>query len=174
MNLTFSLAENVGKFVILRGNIGQIRSFYKFCGVGLNVWRMKTEFEIVGTWKFWCVQKCCNTNDSDVRSLRVRHRGLRCRYGNCGVQWLQKCPKRTEMPMMCWLRHEKEQDFPVKMDRSLSTHLSSQSVDCAGWASCIQRPKSRTNQAEWYRSSDSYNHWWKKLWACWQFWRWCC
>jgi len=30
---------------------------------------------------------------------------------------------------MCWLWHEKEQDFPTKMDKSLSTYLSSQSVD---------------------------------------------
>jgi len=36
-NFSFSLAENIGKFMILRGNIGQIRSFCKFCGVGLNV-----------------------------------------------------------------------------------------------------------------------------------------
>jgi len=36
-NFSFSFAENVGKFIILRRNIGQIRSFYKFCGVGLNV-----------------------------------------------------------------------------------------------------------------------------------------
>ena len=39
-------------------------------------------------------------------------------------------------------------DFPAKMDRSLSTHLPSQSVDCVGQASCIQGPKSRKNQVE--------------------------
>ena len=36
-NFSFSFAENIGKFVILGGNVGQIRSFCKFCGVGLNV-----------------------------------------------------------------------------------------------------------------------------------------
>ena len=36
-NFSFIFAENVSKFMILRGNVGQIRSFYKFCGVGLNV-----------------------------------------------------------------------------------------------------------------------------------------
>jgi len=51
-SFSFSFAENVGKFMILRGNIGQIRSFCKFCGVGLNVQRMKTEFEIVEAQKF--------------------------------------------------------------------------------------------------------------------------
>ena len=51
-NFSFSFAKNVGKFVILRGNVGQIRSFCKFCGVGLNVQRTKTEFEIVGAQKF--------------------------------------------------------------------------------------------------------------------------
>ena len=51
-SFSFSFAENVGKFVILGRNVGQIRSFCKFCGVGLNVQRMKTEFEIVGAWKF--------------------------------------------------------------------------------------------------------------------------
>ena len=51
-SFSFSFAENVGKFMILRRNVGQIRSFCKFCGVGLNVQRTKTEFEIVGARKF--------------------------------------------------------------------------------------------------------------------------
>jgi len=35
----FSLgfAENIGEFVILRGNIRKVRSLCKFCRVGLNV-----------------------------------------------------------------------------------------------------------------------------------------
>ena len=89
-SFSFSFAENVSKFVILRRNIGQIRSFCKFCGVSLNVWRTKMEFEIVEAQKFWCMQECCSTNNSNVRSLRVRHRGLKYRYGNCRVQWLQR------------------------------------------------------------------------------------
>ena len=36
-NFSLSFAENVSKFVILRRNIGQIRSFCKFCRVGLNI-----------------------------------------------------------------------------------------------------------------------------------------
>ena len=51
-NFSFSLAENVSKFVILRRDIGEIRSFCKFCGVSLNVQRTKTEFKIVGAQKF--------------------------------------------------------------------------------------------------------------------------
>jgi len=51
-NFSFSFAENIGKFVILRRDIREIRSFCKFCGVGLNVQRAKTEFEIVGVRKF--------------------------------------------------------------------------------------------------------------------------
>jgi len=52
-NFSFSFAENVGKFVILERDIGKIRSFCKFCGVSLNVQRIKTtEFKIVGAWKF--------------------------------------------------------------------------------------------------------------------------
>ena len=47
-NFSSCLAENVGKFVILGRDIGEIRSFCKFCGVGLNVQRTKTEFKIVG------------------------------------------------------------------------------------------------------------------------------
>jgi len=47
-SFSFSFAENIGKFVILRRNIGKVRSFCKFCGVSLNVQRTKTEFEIVG------------------------------------------------------------------------------------------------------------------------------
>jgi len=51
-SFSFSFAENIGKFMILRGNIGEIRSFCKFCGVGLNVRRTKTEFEIMEAQKF--------------------------------------------------------------------------------------------------------------------------
>ena len=51
-SFSFSFAENISKFVILGENIGQIRSFCKFCRVGLNVRRTKTEFEIVGARKF--------------------------------------------------------------------------------------------------------------------------
>ena len=51
-SFSFSFAENIGKFVIFGRNIGEVRSFYKLCRVGLNVQRMKTEFEIVGVWKF--------------------------------------------------------------------------------------------------------------------------
>jgi len=36
-SFSFSFVENVGKFVILRRNVGQIRSFCKLCRVGLNV-----------------------------------------------------------------------------------------------------------------------------------------
>jgi len=51
-NFSFSFAENVSKFMILRRDIGEVRSFCKFCGVSLNVRRTKTEFEIVGAQKF--------------------------------------------------------------------------------------------------------------------------
>ena len=51
-NFSFIFAENVGKFIILGRDIGEIRSFCKFCGVSLNVQRTKTEFEIVGAQKF--------------------------------------------------------------------------------------------------------------------------
>jgi len=36
-NFSFSFAENIGKFVILERDIGEIKNFCKFCGVGLNV-----------------------------------------------------------------------------------------------------------------------------------------
>ena len=100
-NSSFSFAENVSKFVILRRDIGEIRSFCKFCGVSLNVWRMKTEFEIVGAQKFWCTQECCSTNDSNVRSPGVRHRGLRCRYGNHRVWWLQRSVQKGRRCQWC-------------------------------------------------------------------------
>ena len=51
-NFSFSFAENVGKFMILERNIGQIRSFCKFCGVSLNVQRTKMKFKIIGAQKF--------------------------------------------------------------------------------------------------------------------------
>ena len=161
-NFSFCLAKNITKFMILRRDIREIRSFCKFCGVGLNVWRTKTKFEIVGAWKFWCMQEYCSTNDSNVMSLRVI-------WKPWSLMIVESCPKRTEISIVCWLQCERERDFPAKMDGSILTHLPSQSVDCVGRASCIQGPKSRRNQAEWYRSPDSYNHQWKKLWASWQF-----
>jgi len=45
-DFSFSFAENIDEFVILRRNIGKIRGFCKFYRVSLNVQRMKTEFEI--------------------------------------------------------------------------------------------------------------------------------
>jgi len=36
-NFSLGFAENVGKFMILGGDIGKVRSLCKFCGVGLNV-----------------------------------------------------------------------------------------------------------------------------------------
>jgi len=51
-NFSLSFAENVSKLMILRRDIGKIRSFHKFCEVSLNVQRTKTEFKIVGAHKF--------------------------------------------------------------------------------------------------------------------------
>ena len=100
-SFSFSFAENISKFVILRRDVGQIRSFCKFCGVSLNVQRTKTEFKIVGVWKFWCAQEYYSTNDSDVRLFKVRHRGLRCRYGNHRVQWLQRGVQKGQRCQWC-------------------------------------------------------------------------
>ena len=36
-NFSFSFAENISEFMILRRDIREIRSFCKFCRVGLNV-----------------------------------------------------------------------------------------------------------------------------------------
>ena len=47
-NFSFIFAKNVSEFMILRRDIGEIRSFCKFCGISLNVQKAKTEFEIVG------------------------------------------------------------------------------------------------------------------------------
>ena len=51
-NFSSCLAKNVGKFMILGRDIGEIRSFCKFCGVSLNIQRTKTKFKIVGARKF--------------------------------------------------------------------------------------------------------------------------
>ena len=50
-----------------------------------------------------------------------------------------------EMSIVYWPQYKREQDFPVKIDRSLSTYLPSQLVDFVGQASYIQEPKSRKN-----------------------------
>jgi len=49
---SFGFAENIGEFVILRGDIEKIRGLCKFCRVSLNVQRMKTEFKVVKAQKF--------------------------------------------------------------------------------------------------------------------------
>jgi len=36
-SFSFSFVENIGKFMILGRDIGEIRSFCKFCRIGLNV-----------------------------------------------------------------------------------------------------------------------------------------
>ena len=100
-SFSFSFAKNVSKFVILRRDIGEIRSFCKFCGVSLNVQRTKTEFEIVGVQKFWCTQEYYSTNDSDVRLLGVGHGGLRCWYGNHGVRWVQRSVQKGQRCQWC-------------------------------------------------------------------------
>ena len=51
-NFSFSFAEDIGEFIILGRDIGEIRSFCKFCKVSLNVQRTKTEFKIVRARSF--------------------------------------------------------------------------------------------------------------------------
>jgi len=51
-NFSFSFAENVGEFMILRRDIEKVRSFCKFYRVSLNIQRTETEFEIVEAQKF--------------------------------------------------------------------------------------------------------------------------
>jgi len=45
-DFSFSFAENIGEFMILRRDIGKVRSFCKFCGISLNVQRVKIELKI--------------------------------------------------------------------------------------------------------------------------------
>ena len=51
-NFSFSFAENVSKFVILRRDIGKVRSFCEFCKISLNVRKVKTEFKIARAQEF--------------------------------------------------------------------------------------------------------------------------
>ena len=67
-DFSLGFAENVSKFVIFRRDIGKIRSLCKFCEVGLDVWRVKTELKLTKTWKFWCIHECCNTNNKQYWS----------------------------------------------------------------------------------------------------------
>ena len=47
------------------------------------------------------MQECCSTNNSNIRLLRVRHGGLRYRYRNCGVQWLQRSVQKGRRCQWC-------------------------------------------------------------------------
>ena len=49
---SFGFAKDIGEFVIFGGDLEKVRNFCKFCGVDLNVQRVKTEFEIAKAWKF--------------------------------------------------------------------------------------------------------------------------
>ena len=40
-DFSLNFAENIDKFVILRRDIGKVRSLCKFCEVGLNIWKVK-------------------------------------------------------------------------------------------------------------------------------------
>ena len=51
-NFSFSFTENVGEFIILGRDIGEISSFCKFCRISLNVQKAKTEFKIAGAQEF--------------------------------------------------------------------------------------------------------------------------
>jgi len=51
-NFIFGFGENISKFIILKRNIRKVRSFYKFCGVSLNVQRAKAEFKVARARKF--------------------------------------------------------------------------------------------------------------------------
>jgi len=53
-----------------------------------------------------------------------------------------------EISIVCWPQCEQKQDFSAKINRSLSTYLPSQSVNCVRQASCIQGLKSRKNQVQ--------------------------
>ena len=51
-DFSFGFAKHVSKFMILKGNIGKIRSLYKFCAVSLNVQRVITELKVARAQKF--------------------------------------------------------------------------------------------------------------------------
>jgi len=51
-DFSFSFAKNISKFMILGRDIGKVKSFCKFCGVDLNIQRVKTEFNITRVQKF--------------------------------------------------------------------------------------------------------------------------
>ena len=51
-NFSLGFAENISKFVILIRNIEKVRSFCKFCRVGLDVSKVKIELKFARAWKF--------------------------------------------------------------------------------------------------------------------------
>jgi len=49
---SFDFAENVSRFIILRRDIGKVRSLCKFCRVSLYICRKKIDFEIARAQNF--------------------------------------------------------------------------------------------------------------------------
>ena len=77
------------------------------------------------------------------------------------------CPEKTEIPMVCWPQCKKKWDFPAKMDRSLSTHLPSQSADCVEQASCIQLAHNFFHQWLYESGLLCYSAWFFLLFGPW-------
>jgi len=48
-DFSLGFAENIGKFVILRRDIGKVRNLCKIYRVGLNIQRTKTKLKIART-----------------------------------------------------------------------------------------------------------------------------
>ena len=51
-NFSFGFTKNISEFIILRRDIGKVRSLYKLCGVGLDIWGVKTDWNLLKSGSF--------------------------------------------------------------------------------------------------------------------------
>ena len=77
-NFSFKFTKDVNEFMILKRDVKEIRS--KLCKVYetcLNIQEAKIDLKFVRAWKFWYMEKSHSTNNTDIRSLRSKYKGLR-------------------------------------------------------------------------------------------------
>ena len=49
---SFGFTKNISEFMIFRRDIGKVRSLYKLCGVSLDVWGVKTDWNLLESGSF--------------------------------------------------------------------------------------------------------------------------
>jgi len=71
---SFSFAEDIGKLMILRRDIGKVRCLCKFCRVSLNVQRAKTKLKVArkNATALMIAMLGCSEIDTEISNTDVK------------------------------------------------------------------------------------------------------